>query len=557
MGWDKVASPGSAGRRHDPRAEVLRPFEHWLTGDVLVLAEYADGFCAALSGAAASVIASADGSDLSEATRFDAVVLAGLLPQQSDRGPHRLDDTIAWGRTRLRTGGRMILAIGNALSLNGLARGAEAACLPGFPSLEGRMRPDGFRLPTRKDLHRSLLASGLIHQDWWFPFPDQNRPLSLVSERALAGPGGFDAGALAMAAADLDPYDAGTGLFSLRRAWGPIVDQGLAGDLAPAFVAAASCAPLPDDERLALHLGLRRRPEFERVVTFEAEDVGVRVRRTRLDPSLPAMVEGVSNLFPSEAFVPGASWSAVLDERLARDGWCLDALVPWAEGWRDAIAQTFAAGAVLERDTSLPGPALDAIPKNLVAGRAPTFIDLEWDLGRPLDAGHLAVRGLVNALTDAQAVARPTGPVPSVLDGLRHLLPKLGLALDDAQLTERLTRESRFQSIVSGRATHRDLSWAAATHVPLRTAAACDPEAEIARLRTENEALRAARAADAAAREAAEMEGARRTDRVIAYAADLHRARDRLQEAVDAADAPRKHGDSLPRRFWRALERLT
>ena len=552
-----MAISGGAGRRHDPRTEVLRPFDRWLTGDVLVLAERADGFRDALSGAAASVNATADGSDLSEAARFDAVVLVGLLPQPSAQGRHRLDDTITWARTRLRTGGRMILAIGNALSLNGLARGAETAGLSGFPSLEGRTRPDGLRLPTRRDLHRALLTDGLIHQDWWFPFPDQNRPLSLISERACAGPSGFDAGALAIGAADLNPHDAGEGLFSLRRAWGQIADQGLVGDLAPAFVVGASEAPLPEDTRLALHLGLRRRPEFERVVTFESDNVGVRVRRTRLNPSLPATVAGVSNLFPSEAFVPGPLWSAALDQRLARDGWCLEDLVSWAAEWRDAISHSFAAGAVLERDTGLPGQALDAIPKNLVSGNAPTFIDLEWDLGRPLDAGHLAVRGLVNTLTDARAVAGPKGPVPNVLDGLRHLLPKLGLALDDAQLAERLARESRFQSIVSGRATHRDLSWVAATYLPVRTATERDPEAEIARLRTENEALRAARTADAAAREAAEVEGERRTDRVIAYAADLHRAHDRLQEALDVAAAARKRGDGLPRRLWRKLERLT
>lgn len=306
---------------------------------------------------------------------------------------------------------------------------------------------------------------------------------------------------------------------------------------------------------LSIHLGLPRRPEFERLVTFTAEGPGVRVRRTRLNTGLPVTVASVSNLFPCEDFVLGSVWTTALDAGIARDGWRLGTLTSWAEARHEAVSHDSAAGASLERDTSLPAPALDAIPKNLVAGAVPTFIDLRWDLGAPLDVGYLAVRGLVNALTDAQAVACPTGSVPSGLDWLRQVLPRLGLELDDAQLVERLARESRFQTNVIGQATHRDLDWAAATRVPV--AEARDAEAEIARLVAENEALRAARAADVAAGVVAEAESARRTNRVIAYVAELHRARDRLQEALDATVAPRWRGLDLPRRLWRALEGRT
>ncbi len=466
-----------------PRAEVLLPFASWLAGDVLVLGGGADGIGASRSDAAASVVESADGSDLPEAARFDAVVLAGSIPRLPSvaRGPHRLDDAIAWARTRLRTGGRLILAIDNALSLRGLARGAEERGRLGFASLEARVRTDGMILPTRGSLRESLRTHGLIHHAWWFPFPDRDLPLSFVAEAGFAGTGGFDPGALTAAAAGLDPHAAGEILFSTRRAWGLIARQGVAAEVAPAFLVAASEAPLPEDGRLAIHRGLRRRPEFERLVTFEAEGVGVGVRRTRLNPGLPATVDGVSNLFPSEAFAPGRLWSAVLDERLAGDGWCLDAVADWAEVWRDAVSRAFAAGAALRPDTHLPAQALDAIPKNLVSGGAPTFIDLEWDLGDALDAGHLAVRGLVNALTDAQACGRPSGPVPSLLDALRHALPRLGMPMDDAQLAERLARESRLQSIVSGRVTRRDLDWAAATRVPTRASSAGE---EISGVRT-------------------------------------------------------------------------
>lgn len=547
----------------EPCAEVLHPFLPWLTGSLLLLGPWPDAESRARWAPAAKVFTTADGADLPASTRFDAVVLLGLLSHRDDGGGGALDATIVWAQERLRPGGRLILVIANALSLHGLAAGSETVGERGFPSLEGRPRSDGARLPTRAGLKQSLRARGLVHQDWWFPFPDQGRPLSLIAERGLARPGGFDPGMLAIGAAGPDPAASAGTLFSPRRAWAPVADLGLTGDLAPAFAVAASEAPLPPDDRLAIHVGLRRRPEFERLVTFSEAGSRIAVRRARVNPDLPAAVAGVTNLLPSETYVPGPLWAADLEARLAREGWCPDAISAWAGTWLEAVSRGFADGAPLGPNTILPARALDAIPKNLVLGPEGKFIDLEWDLGVPLDAGHLAVRGLVTALTDAPDW-RPGGAAGlTLLDALRALLPRLGLALDDAQLADRLAREGRFQSIVSDHVIERGLGWAAATQLPVAglgrvgadpRAALAEASAEIARLREENAALRAARAVDAAAHADTERESARRTDRVIAHAAELHRARDHLQDALDARRTHFGLRGRLPLRLLRLLK---
>lgn len=561
MERDKLAI-GAPTPPGEPCAEVLHPFLPWLTGSLLLVGPRPDAESRARWAPTTAVVHTADGADLPASTRFDAVVLLGLLSRRDDGGGCALDATIAWAQERLRPGGRLILVVDNALSLHGLASGSETAGERGFPSLEGRPRSDGARLPTRAGLKRSLGARGLVHQDWWFPFPDQGRPLSLVAERGLARPGGFDPGMLAIGAAGPEPAACTGALFSPRRAWGPVADLGLTGDLAPAFAVAASEAPLPPDDRLAIHVGLRRRPEFERLVTFAEAGSRIVVRRARANPDLPATVAGVTNLLPSETYAPGSLWSADLEARLAREGWCPDAVTAWAGTWLEAVSRCFAAGARMGPDTFLPARALDAIPKNLVSGTNRTFIDLEWDLGVPLDAGHLAVRGLVNALTDAPDWRPGGGSGLTLLDALRTLLPRLGYALDDAQLADRLARESRFQSIVSDRVIERGLGWAAATRLPAGgparsgadpRAALVEASAEIARLREENAALRAARTADAAAHADTERESARRTDRVIAYAAELHRARDHLQNALEARRASSAYGRRLPLRLLRLL----
>ncbi|SEN21126.1 hypothetical protein SAMN02799625_00956 [Methylobacterium sp. UNC300MFChir4.1] len=561
MARDEVA----IGAPHPPRepcAEALRPFLPWLTGTLLLLGPKPDAGSRARWASDATLVTTADGADLPASALFDGVVLTGLLSCRDDGGRDALDATIAWAQERLRPGGRLILVIDNALSLRGLAAGSETVGQRGFPSLEGRLRSDGLRLPTRAGLKRSLQARGLAYQEWWFPFPGREEPVSFIAERGLARPGGFDPGMLAIGAAGPDPAARAGALFSPRRAWATVAEQGLIGDLAPAFVIAASAEPLPPDDRLAIHAGLRRRPEFERLVTFAEAGSQIAVRRARAYPDLPAAVRGVTNLLPSETYVPGSLWSEVLEARLAREGWCPDAVAAWAGTWLQAVSRRFAAGALLETQTILPGPALDAIPKNLVSGADGTFIDLEWELGGPLDAGHLAVRGLVNALTDARDW-RPGGPSTlTLLDALRALLPRLGLALDDAQLADRLARESRFQTIVSDRVTERGLDWAAATRLPVGEetridadprAALAEASAEIARLLEENAALRAARAADAAAHEAAARESVRRTDRVIAYAAEMHRARDHLQGTLDAHRASAGDGSRLSLRLLRLI----
>ena len=557
------------GLQDERCTDMMRPFSSWLTGSLLVLGSKALANAGAGYAPGASVAITADGDDLSASARFDAVVLLDLLPCHAVGAGSRLDASIAWARTRLWPGGRLILAIDNALSLNGFARGAEAPGRRGFPSLEGSSGPNGLQLPTRAGLGRSLKADGLTHQAWWFPFPDRTQPLSFIAEQGLARWGGFDPGALAFGAAGSESGSGDVALFSLRRAWKQVADQGLAGDLAPAFLVAASEEPLPQDDRLAIHIGLRRRPEFDRLVTFVAAESQIDVRRTRRYPGLPPHVDGVANLLPSEAYVPGPLWSSALDAQLARDGWCLDAVAAWARIWLEAVSRRFAAGAALEPESILPGSALDAIPKNLVVGQVNTFIDLEWDLGAPLDQGHLVVRGLVNSLVDVPDWGKSGSSGLTLLDALRALLPRLGLALDDAQIADRLARESRFQSIVSGHATERGFGWAAATRLPVGGPAEAravqanpgrafaDAAAEIARLREENDALRAARARDAAAHEAAELESARRIDRVIAYAAELHRARDQLEETLAARLAPSGCVHRLPIPLRRLLGRMT
>lgn len=518
MTWDIQASPRDATEPAtsgaDPR--VLHPFRSLLTGSVVVAGPATADLVAAIRKTARSVTI-LDGQ-LGEA-RHDAVVL--LDPP-----------TPAWDATcgLLRPGGRLIVVVANALSLRRLA---------GPPETDGAPDPFDGALPTRRGLRDRLAGLGLTEQDWWFPFPDHRLALSLVAGRGLAADATFDPSVFAGDGAPFDPGGPGHGPFSIRSTWTGVARAGLLGELAPAFCVAASAAPLPEDRRLALHFGHRRRPAFDKVVSFARAGDAIRVTRAPLHPDLSRTVDGVTNRFPDEAFIPGATWQTGLQALLARDGWTVAGIVTWASVWRDAVRARYAGGADLNLGTSLPGDAVDAIPRNLLhRDGAPVFIDAEWEI-EELGFGHLLVRGLINAFTDLEACGAPgPGVAPTLLALVLAVAEGLGLPLDVAALDEALARESRFQTTVSGRETRRNRAWLAATRLPLRGDPPdpfADRDRTIARLTGEVAALRAEGESRVAAVTEDLEESRRRTDRVIRYAAGLDRERGRLACALAEA----------------------
>ncbi len=174
----------------------------------------------------------------------------------------------------------------------------------------------------------------------------------------------------------------------------------MSADLAPALSVATSEEPLPQDDRLAIHIGLRAG-----VRKFEPPgDLRCSGRRSTCAgrvgiPTFPPHVDGVANLLPSKSLRSGAA--LVVSARRATG---TGRLVPGRSGclagtWREAVSRSFVAGAALKPETIRPASALDAIPKNLLRGLN-TSHRPGMGFSPPLDQGHLAVRGLVNALIE-------------------------------------------------------------------------------------------------------------------------------------------------------------
>lgn len=507
---ERVAEPARPEPAPEPRspgdltaANILLPIEDFLSGDVLLLGTVAPGIRDRAADLAATLTVRSrmpsEGEPPDASRGYDTIMAFDGLPAVEVPGGHRSV------RQNLRPEGRLILALDH-----GAAEQLGAGAVPGAPWHPGR------RASAWTRLRETLEAAGLAHQRWWFPFPHHREARTILSEHGLSPHSGLDAGALAGEAVDA------------RRAWRRIAEAGDLAERAPAALVVASAVALPADDRLAVHIGHERRPEFNKVATILARTEGPPVvLRVPRHPGLARHAAGITNRFPAETLAPGQPWPEALEEILAHDGWTEADLAPWADRWITALRAEFLgedpSDPAPDIGTRLPRHAFDAIPRNLlVHGDRATFIDLEWELDAPLDFGHLLVRGLVDTVLTISIAGWPApGSDPTYLTLLRAATASLGVPLSDAAIAERLDREARFQRIVSGRETNRDFAWLASTHPVPRAQVlmrATGLAGEVRALRTERSDLIAA------------IDDARaQTDRVIAYAAERDRAVERLE----------------------------
>ncbi|MGA3211064.1 MAG: glycosyltransferase [Terriglobales bacterium] len=411
-------------------------------------------------------------------SEYDAVLLVGVLEYArkffSQAAGDPVDAVLRRARPFLKPGGVLILAIENQLGLKYFAGFREDHTGEVGTGIEDRYVSGGVVTFGRKELEKRIHHAGFSHMSWWYPFPDYKLPLTIVSERALAGD--FNLYPLVCSALGGDPRTLEALLFSPEQVYRPVIRNGLLGDLANSFLVVASGREIDEDRSiLACHYAVDRRPQFAKEVCFTKSKDHVRVRTNRLFPAArPEEDIPLSLSLQDEDLAEGTQWSQELQRILDQPGWGVEELAAWARVWFEALQErvpVLCASDALTKTTPLAGVLFDAVPHNLFVSCSgeKRFIDQEWRLSVPVELGYVIFRACLWSLLGVNSCASPS-PVFDLGVGelLRHLAEQLGICLTDKDLQRYLSRERDLMQWASGAEMRLSLDYLKELRLPVR-----------------------------------------------------------------------------------------
>jgi 2-polyprenyl-3-methyl-5-hydroxy-6-metoxy-1,4-benzoquinol methylase len=427
--------------------------------------------------------------------QFDTVLVVGVLEYSRmfldvPDGVDAVREMLKHLVSLIAPGGQLVVAIENELGLKYFAGAPEDHVGRRMVGVEGTYPDHGPVTFGRCELRDHLADAGLVHQDWYYPFPDYKVPACVIAEAGWDPASGFDPVPLVAPTFGTDPQRPGTVLFDAGLAEDVIARNGLGRDLANSFLVRASAEPVKGPDVLAWQFGSGDRlAKFSTVTTFEpvagqrggrgADAAAIEVRRT-----VPGVARqgtqaawAVLDPTPVEPYFPGRTWQDRLRGIMSRPGWTAKDVDCWFTAWYECVLAEAGVGRDRARaDSELPPWMVDAIPQNLIIARAGSyrFIDREWQSAEQLTLGTLVFRAFLGQARGFPPVAVPEDA--SLLE-LRTLVEYLGpwqaMGLTDGDVADLWQREQQFQYAVSG-SEEETVPLERAIWIRLRTQVTCD-----------------------------------------------------------------------------------
>lgn len=481
------------------RANLLRPFQHEIKGNILEIGAGCGAITRYLGECGASVLA-LEGSlrraaiarsrtrDLANVTvlaeeldrldtslRFDVITLIGVLEYANlfTTGPSAHACMLERVRGLLKPDGVLFIAIENQLGLKYFAGAPEDHINRAMYGIEGRYRGNEPQTFGRGVLAGLLKSAGYDHAQWLAPVPDYKLPASIVTE-AGAVCERFDTAAFAAQAAHTDPQLPPHTNFSLALAWPEVFRNDLGLELANAFLirATQSHQPAAADHTsvLAYHYSTNRAPQYCKETLFIQEDGGqVRLQYRPLTSQAPDVSASslIEICYPSSAnYIEGHSLLSEYVQALTAPEWqssdiaCLiERYVAMLQELLDITTPPISWNGAA---TLLPGHAFDWTPSNIMItpdGR-PHIIDTEWHLASELSLGHLIFRSLLLILASVRELGIPKAPAPDTrMAFVQTVMAQAGYALSAQDIQQVVEYEASIQAQIAGLPADRFLEW--------------------------------------------------------------------------------------------------
>jgi len=489
------------------RANIMRPFENIIKGDVLevgagcgaitrYLGECGANIIALESSPHRAAIARSRTRDLKNVSvlsenfdlfqcdhKFDVITLIGVLEYTN---LFTSADTPALAilkkvQSLLKPNGRLIIANENQLGLKYFAGAAKFHFGQPMYGIEGRYSKPSSQSFGRKVLSDMLDQAGFATYKFLVPFPDYKFPISILSEEGLTNKY-FDAAAFAWQSVRNDPELPAYCNFSLELAWPEVVKNGLSPYLANSFlvIASVNTEQIADTGVLAYHFSTDRVPAYCKETKFLREDdQHIRVKYRRLGAIYKDAGNELNPLIKficpdSEQYVLGKPLSLELIAIIAKDGWTFDQIADFVRRYL-LIVETYAKSrGISSRLNSpyveLPGEFFDVIPQNIIIlnDGSHSIIDKEWQLTKSIEIAHLLFRSLLGLINSISRFGQPTPPEKITrLQFIEGVFASSGLNVKKEDYIRYIKFEADIQHSVTGRAAEHFLNWMEEEQLPM------------------------------------------------------------------------------------------
>lgn len=471
------------------RANILRPFENNLHGDILeigagcgAITRYlgeCGGNVLALEGSPRrAAIARARTRDLQNVTvvsdrfdlfsadqKFDAITLIGVLEYANlfTLGESPALNMLGRVRALLKPEGKLFIAIENQLGLKYFAGAPEDHLGQPMYGIEGRYRNDQPQTFGRIILAEMLKEAGFSACDFLAPFPDYKLPVSVITERGFKTEK-FDAAAFAWQSVRRDPQLPPILAFSPELVWPTLAQNNLALDLANSFLIVASSSKEPNLESSALawHFTTERKKEFcKKAVFLQTEEGKIKVIYQSLTQRNNKVSSNTLLKFdlPNEAeYIFGTPLSQELITIVTRDGWCIEEVVAFMKRYLSIVASFVDMQGdsinILSPDTLLPGYLFDAIPQNIMITSAGSWrlIDKEWVLNQNISVGYLVFKAIVQLLNTVTRFGFiQDGSNLSAIRLLTNVYEAMGISQTENEIEAYIRLDMEIHTAVTGR----------------------------------------------------------------------------------------------------------
>ena len=487
------------------RANILRPFEDRLKGEILeigagcgaitrFLGEQGGNVLALEGSPRRAAIARSRTRDLKNVTvlsekfdafktdhKFDVITLIGVLEYANmfTSGNDAAVVMLKYARQLLKPDGRLIIAIENQLGLKYFAGAPEDHLNVPMYGVEGRYKSDEPQTFGKKDLELLLKKSGFCSTRFMAPFPDYKLPCSIITEEGFASPN-FDAAAFAWQSSKRDPQLPLFTGFSLELAWPEIIKNGLGLEMANSFLVEASNKVESAHDALAYHFSAGRKKEYCREAIFrqkKGDQISVVYRPLENDGGPKGFKDEVINYLPiaESDYVFGKTLSWDFIKIVTADGWTFKELGEFFKSYLNVLANFLVEdgfATVLDAPNKLlPGKYFDLVPQNIIKYRNKSFrIDQEWALKNQVEVGFLIFRGTLLMMSSITRFGK--GQPYSFItreNFILEIFKSLGYAVDAIQITNYLQKEAQIQHEITGLPHGKFLEWHPDNFLPIKT----------------------------------------------------------------------------------------